>query len=386
MSLLFYCMLIIVETYFMNNVMSEVEVYSNSIIKPSNNLISAIYRLETNELKVILLAAKMVYQLEKRNEVVTPETEFIISSSEYAKEYNVSRQTAFDAIVDAKNKIFERSISYFSERNGEILPTRSRWLSKEIESQSRGEIYIYFTAEILPLIYLVEKEFTLIDLQELGRLNSKYAIKLYQLLMKWRNADFQPKFEYEDLRAKLGLIDEDVDTYRVMSDFKKRVIDMAVRQINKGTGFVNLKYVTEKNRGKVTHFQFLYDFYDNKTINITPLTKKQGKTNDKTKKGSNAPKQAQQANNGDSGANDDGFVLRQQNDGGLSPAQAFTFASKIVAAIEGKDERFNDIRDLAEQGEGFEAFTKRIASDLLNGNIELYKDGLKLVGFKGKGI
>ncbi|MDC4361039.1 replication initiation protein, partial [Acinetobacter baumannii] len=364
----------------------------SSVIKQANKLIESVYRMDANEQKIILLAAKFVYDLEKKKEEFTTNTEIVITAAEYAREYGITRQTAFEVISEAKNTLYDRSFEYDykNPETGEIKPMSSRWIHSKGEMKAKSEISMFFAPAVIPFIYLVQQEFTLLDIKEIGRLKSKYAIRLYQILMKWRNADFQPKFEYLDIRAKLGVED---DEYTVMADFKKRVIDVAVKQINQGTGFVGLKYTTIKKGNKISHFSFVYEKYDNKTINVTPINAQGSQEGKKPKKVSSQQKQDKEANTSNEGDSGDDFSLtppelktrkkvKRHFDDGMTEPQAYMFAGKIIQKIREGDARFMYLSKLAYEGEEETSFSKRIAEDFLVGTLEPYQEALSYLGYK----
>jgi plasmid replication initiation protein len=359
--------------------MNELAINTDSIVKQANKLIESAYRMEANEHKIILLAAKQVYHLEKQKIPFNSETEIIISAADYAKEYGVSRQLAFQVLSEAKNEIYDRSVEIeFVDAEGNVKPMSTRWIHMKGEEKAKSEISIFFAPAIIPFIHLIEKEFTLLDLKEVGRLKSKYAIRLYKLLMQWRNANYQPKFTYQDLRDKLGLVDE----YELIAEFKKRVLDVAVKQINQGTGFVGLKHESIKQGTKITHFKFNYQYYDNDTVNITPVSEKRGKSGEIGKKGSETPKKKNTGKKTQSGANNENLELGFPHPDALSPAQAAMFAGKIRKKLEMKDARFASLQDLAEPQESYDSFEIRMREAFLAGEIEPYSEALKMVGFK----
>lgn len=369
---------------------TDLTINQDSTIKQANKLIESVYRMDAHEQKIILLAIKQVYEIEKRREVFNERTEVIITGANYANEYDISRQAAFEIIRDAKNTLYERSFEYdlINPQTGEVKTLSSRWIHAKGETKAKSEISIFFASAVIPFIYLVQKEFTLLDLQEIGRLKNKYAIRLYQLLMKWRNAEYQPKFEYFELRDKLGL---EVDDYTVMADFKKRVIDIAVKQINTGTGFVDLKYKTLKKGVKITHFVFSYTRYenDNLSVNTNNSVKKQSDADqpqiiDVTPK---SPPKASRKTNADKPQAPVGELVEKSKvvrnfDFGMSQAQAHTFAHKIIKKIEEKDPQFVHIGNLSSEGETMKSFYDRIVIDFLAGSFKEYAQALNILGYK----
>ena len=56
-----------------------------------------------------------------------------------------------------------------------------------------------------------------------------YSVRLYELLIQWKTAVKTPVFELSLFRGQMGLND---DEYKDMSNFKKRVLDLAINEIN----------------------------------------------------------------------------------------------------------------------------------------------------------
>lgn len=352
-------------------------------IKQANRLIESVYRMEVNEHKLILLATKKVHELEVGGKPFTAETEIVITAAEFAHEYGITRQSAFEILKEAKNTIYERSFDYLIEdQKGVIKSMSSRWIHAKGESNGISEISLFFAPAVIPFIYLVEREFTLLDLREVGRLKNKYAVRLYKILMKWRNAKYQPSFDYQDLRQKLGI---DAEEYPVMAEFKRRVLKVAIDQINKGTGFVGLKAIEKKTGKNITGFSFSYTRYDNDTINITPMEQKPTKKAIEGKKTGEGTGESENAPTGENTANCDQQgkpkAKRHFSDGMTEP-QSYMFANQIVNKIMQGDSRFMYLASLATEGMGQHEFINQIAEDFMVGRLEPYAKALEILKYK----
>ncbi|WP_139031596.1 RepB family plasmid replication initiator protein, partial [Acinetobacter baumannii] len=86
-----------------------------------------------------------------------------------------------------------------------------------------------FAPAIIPLITRLEEQFTSYELQQIKGLSTAYAIRLYELLIAWRSTGKTPIIETQELRRKLGVLDGE---YKMIADFKKRVFEPSIKQIN----------------------------------------------------------------------------------------------------------------------------------------------------------
>ena len=83
-------------------------------------------------------------------------------------------------------------------------------------------------------------------------LDSVYAVRLYELLTQWRSAKQTPLFELDVFRGQMGLSD---DEYIRMGNFKARVLDLAVDQINEKTD-LQVSYEQHKRGRFIIGFSF----------------------------------------------------------------------------------------------------------------------------------
>ena len=151
------------------------------MVKKSNALVNASYRLSTVEKRLILMA--IVQAKGKASEV----NELEILAEDYAKQFNVELPTAYQALKDATDELFERSFSYdYINSQGNISEVKSRWIQERTYINGEGVVKLSFAQKVLPLIYELEKAFTYYELNQISNLKSQYAIRLYEMMMSWR--------------------------------------------------------------------------------------------------------------------------------------------------------------------------------------------------------
>lgn len=172
------------------------------------------------------------------------------------KQFNVDRHAAYEALKNAANSLFERKFSYkgIHEATQKEKIIKSRWVSKIAYVDSAGILELVFAPDVIPLITQLEQSFTSYELKQISSLTSKYAIRLYELLIQWRSISKTPVFLVDDFRFKLGL---GSDEYKIMSNFKKKVLDAALTQINEKTDIV-ASYEQHKSGRNITGFSFSF--------------------------------------------------------------------------------------------------------------------------------
>ena len=105
----------------------------------------------------------------------------------------------------------------------------------------------------MPLITNLERHFTSYQLEQVKDLTSIYAIRLYELLISWKQKK-KVELSLVDLRLKLGI---EPNEYKAMNNFKAKVLDLAVSQINEHTD-ITVKYEQVKQGRTITGFKFSF--------------------------------------------------------------------------------------------------------------------------------
>ena len=225
----------------------------NSLIVKDNALINASYNLELIEQRLILLA---IVEARETGQGITADSKLEIHASDYAKLFNVSIDASYKALKEAVNNLFNRQFSYIAEykKSGKTGVVRSRWVSRIFYVDDLALLEITFAPDVVPLITRLEEHFTKYEAQQIANLTSKYATRLYELLIAWREVGKVPHLEISEFRNRLGLLDTE---YTAMSDFKKRVLEPSIKQINKHTD-ITVTYEQHKSGRTITGFSFTF--------------------------------------------------------------------------------------------------------------------------------
>jgi plasmid replication initiation protein len=225
----------------------------NELVVKDNALINASYNLDTTEQRLILLAIVQARELSKN---VDANSTLEVHAHHYMKQFNVDKHAAYEGLKNAASNLFERKFSYKGIHEGtqQEKIVKSRWVSKIAYVDSAGIVELTFAPDVIPLITQLEKSFTAYELKQISSLTSKYAIRLYELLIQWRTVGKTPMFELDDFRFKLGLAEDD---YVKMANFKARVLDTALNQINELTDII-ASYEQHKNGRVISGFSFTF--------------------------------------------------------------------------------------------------------------------------------
>ena len=223
----------------------------NSLVVKDNALINASYNLELTEQRLIMLA---IINARESGQGITADSKLEIHASDYAKLFNVSADASYKALREAVNNLFNRQFSYTAEykKTGKVGIVRSRWVSRIFYVDDLALLEITFAPDVVPLITRLEEHFTKYEAKQVAHLTSKYATRLYELLIAWREVGKVPQLELSEFRNRLGLVDSE---YTAMSDFKKRVLEPSIKQINEHTD-ITVTYEQHKKGRIISGFSF----------------------------------------------------------------------------------------------------------------------------------
>ena len=224
----------------------------NELVVKDNVLINASYNLEVTEQRLIMLA---IITARESGKGITADSKLEIHASDYASRFGVSNEGAYWALKNAVLNLFERQFSFKeADKKGNIGTVKSRWVSRIKYIDTTATLEVTFAPDVVPLITRLEQHFTSYQLKQVIQLKSKYSIRLYELLIAWREVGKVPQIELSDFREKLGI---DADEYVRMSDFKVRVLEPSIKQINEHTDIL-VTYEQHKKGRTITGFSFRF--------------------------------------------------------------------------------------------------------------------------------
>ena len=228
----------------------------NDLVKKSNSLNEAHYFLTVAEYRILHMAFSTLAECD-----VNPEffrnVRFTIRAKDYMELYGVDRATAYQALREASERLFDRYFTYDELVDKNLMlyeRIKSRWVTKIGYQDNQAYITFFLSDDVLSMVGNLKEQYTYLNLYKLANLTSIYAIRLYEMLMQWRKTKVVPVIELEELRLRLGIAENE---YPRMDNFKSRVLDTAIQQINEFTD-ITASYEQIKDGRKITGFKFSY--------------------------------------------------------------------------------------------------------------------------------
>lgn len=222
---------------------------AEQLVYKSNSLIESSYRLTVVEQRIILACIAQV----RRDEDVTDNVMYSVTASDISELTGSALKDIYSELKSAALSLKRREVWIKMEPNGknkksEVMITG--WVQTIVYKQDQGRVDLRFSKDILPYISQLKSHFTCYRLKELGAINSAHAIRLFELLIQYRNIG-QRDIAIDQLKELMQLEDK----YPKTAELKRRVIDPAIKQINKHTS-LDVSYDQRKSGRKVVALTF----------------------------------------------------------------------------------------------------------------------------------
>ncbi|MBD1577901.1 replication initiation protein [Vibrio sp. S11_S32] len=221
------------------------DLYSSDLtVNQSNLLVTSTYYLQINQLRIVWLA------LTKVNSSKTDFGEIIISTREFADFYAMDIRSCSRSIKDAIDEINTSPIKIrYTDKEDDRREQTIHWFSSTDVSLSsaEGKYKLRFSAEIKPYLTDLRSHYSKSDFKYLTKLKNTFQFRLYQWLKdgeyikldgshsvagksKSSNGVYVVRLPVDAMKNKVK-----IKGYDTWFDFKRRILDPAVNQINKTT-------------------------------------------------------------------------------------------------------------------------------------------------------
>ena len=217
----------------------------------SNKVVEASYKLSLYEQRILLACIAQIHSKEELLE----SCRFEISVADLADLSNMDKKNnVYTLLAKAADTLLTRQV-IINAPDPNTPKTKVRkinWVGGVDYQPGEGKVILQFTSNIAPYLSQLSREFTRYKLKYVTKFKSTYSIRLYELLVQWLSVG-KREIEVDWLKKQLQ-----VETnYPRVGDFKNRVIDVAVNEINQHSN-IWVKYTQRKAGRIITHFLFTF--------------------------------------------------------------------------------------------------------------------------------
>ncbi len=229
---------------------------SNSLtVVKSNKVVEASYMLSLAEQRVLLCCIAQI----DSTAALSENYRFEVTAAGISDLVGIeNRSSMYRDLKIASEKLYERSVIIDDPEpdNPKITQRKTRWISSIDYMPGEGKVVLCFAVDIIPYLSQLSREFTQYKLAHVASFESVYSIRLYELLVQWISIG-QREIEVDWFKRQFQVDDK----YSRVVDLKKRVIDPAIKEINKYSNFW-VRYEQRKTGRTITHFNFEFGLKD----------------------------------------------------------------------------------------------------------------------------
>lgn len=221
------------------------KIMSDLVVTKANDLIQAGYKLSLYEQRLLLCC---IAQVDSRKPAGSQRNQFRVSVAEFIQAFpdTEGSKSIYGDIKDAVGHLFEREIKLFAGKR----TTRIRWVQSVTYHDGDGFVELHFSDKIAPYLTLIGKRFTSYQLKQVSALRSTYAIRLFEMLMQWKDTGL--------LIIELAKFIEQLELpYERFVDVRRRVIEPAITELlSKSNLEIEWKPIKEGKAVKRLEFKF----------------------------------------------------------------------------------------------------------------------------------
>lgn len=199
----------------------------------ANSLVGGKQALKLNSAKLIRAA---IMQVVRDDEELKP---YIITIAELAELLNVRKSNLYRDIDDITDDIMNNPVYIREKADGKVRWIKIPWVTR-CEYNSDVGVALKLNDELKPFLLNLKEHYTQYTLDSILVMKSVYAIRLYELLQSKIMTRILPRKDM-DIELSVETLKECCEcqskAYNIFSNFRNRVIDIAVKEINEKTLF-----------------------------------------------------------------------------------------------------------------------------------------------------
>jgi plasmid replication initiation protein len=198
------------------------------VVVQDNRLVDSPRFLSLQEQKLF------IFLVSKLNPETPDDITFRIPVTEYAKAVGIDLDNAYREVRKIVKRLMSRVISIFQYEDGCRTETMIPVLSYYKYWESKGYADVRLAKELVPYLFDLNKRYTQYKLTQITGLSSIYAIRIYEILKRNEGLKVRKLF-IDDLKKILAIPPKQ---YKRFNDFKRKVLDIAQKEINAKTDLI----------------------------------------------------------------------------------------------------------------------------------------------------
>lgn len=236
------------------------KVYGEKWFVIQNRLLNAITDLELNERRLIIFLSPLV---RKAVEADPTQRIFTVRVKDFVDEYGLKGKYLYKELETIADSILEKVFFFWYDYKGNQAKKGVSWVSECDYIENEGLVKIKLDDTVIEMLTVFDKAnpFTKYERKMIANLGS-YGVILFELIASCMHQQHQQKaYTVEYLRAKFNC----VDSYSKIADFKIKVIDKAIKDIEVHTPY-RISYTQNKKGRAISEIVFSFQDTSEKAV------------------------------------------------------------------------------------------------------------------------
>ena len=188
------------------------------VIVKSNVLLESRYKFSLDELKLLLLAVSEIKRGDKDF------TEYRVYIKDFMRDAGLSARSLYNHSRSVAERL-KRKVVKIETDTGHLVTS---FFDTAEFYHGKGYIDFTFSPKLKPYLLNLRREFTVYDIRNVIGCRSSFSIRIYQLCKQYEHLGTRT-IQLDTLKSMLGIETE----YKVWYEFKRRVLEVAQRELKK---------------------------------------------------------------------------------------------------------------------------------------------------------
>ena len=241
-------------------------VYGEQWVVIQNRLLNAITNLELNERRLIMFLSPIV---RKAIDINPKERVFKAKVIDFMEQYGIKSKKYYGEFEKIADSILQKVYYFWEDYKNTRVKVGANWVAECQYLEHKGALEIELFDRVIEMLTVFDKAnpFTKYEQEVIVKLGS-YGIILFELIASCMHQQHKQKtYSIEYLREKFNC----VETYPIISEFKRNVIDRAITEIQTHTSY-RITY-QQKKQGRIVS-ELVFTFEDTATKGLEDKKKK----------------------------------------------------------------------------------------------------------------
>jgi hypothetical protein len=227
-------------------------------ITMSNALTRAGHGLTLAEKRIVMMA---VSKIDSIKPIINPTEPYRtkITAAEYAAEFGVDMNTAYDQLQSGAKSLLKRVVTFHipaHKRDGKPLePTirQMHWIGQADYQRGEGWVELYWWNNLLPHLTGLKRQFTSYQLQQASALRSVYSWRLLELLTRFESTGWA-EYTIEDFVASMDATDKQRSDFAAI---RRKIIEPSIKELQDKDGWlISWQPIKAGRKVKALRFEF----------------------------------------------------------------------------------------------------------------------------------